>query len=189
MAVERIVAELNGCPWTFHRAIDRAADRDVLRKHLADLPGLDTYLTAGSPDGVDAGMEILLAEAAPSDLPGYEPRIMVGGGLRLDHLPRLRAAGVEAFHIGGAARPRGWTARWTLRPYGSGARCSTADGPGGRRGAASGGRQRGNGGGVRRLTRAGHGVRRLVEGGHGGRVPLHPFPHSGVPRRWDRFEC
>ncbi|MET9590670.1 copper homeostasis protein CutC [Streptomyces sp. NPDC006516] len=108
VAVERLVAEVNGCHWTFHRAIDRAADRDVLRKHLADLPGLDTYLTAGSPDGVDAGMDTLLAEAERSDLPGYEPQIMVGGGLRLDHLPRLRAAGIEAFHIGGAARPGGW---------------------------------------------------------------------------------
>ncbi|MEU2679974.1 copper homeostasis protein CutC [Streptomyces sp. NPDC007107] len=109
VAVERIVAELNGCPWTFHRAIDRATDRDVLRKHLADLPGLDTFLTAGSPDGVDAGMETLLDEAARAELPGYEPRIMVGGGLRLDHVPRLRAAGIEAFHIGGAARPNGWS--------------------------------------------------------------------------------
>lgn len=109
VAVERLVAELDGCPWTFHRAIDRASDRDVLRKHLADLPGLDTYLTAGSPRGVDAGMDTLLAEAGHSDLPGYEPQIMVGGGLRLDHLPRLRAAGIEAFHIGGAARPGGWS--------------------------------------------------------------------------------
>ncbi|HWU08034.1 MAG TPA: copper homeostasis protein CutC [Streptomyces sp.] len=109
VAVERLVAELNGCPWTFHRAIDRAADRDVLRKHLADLPGLDTYLTAGSPDGVDAGMDTLVAEAGHADLPGYEPQIMAGGGLRLDHLPRLRAAGIEAFHIGGMARPGGWS--------------------------------------------------------------------------------
>ncbi|MET9127897.1 copper homeostasis protein CutC [Streptomyces sp. NPDC004528] len=107
-AVERIVAELDGCPWTFHRAIDRAADRDALRKQLADLPGLDAYLTAGSPDGVDDGFPVLLAETARAGEPGYEPRVMVGGGLRLDHVPRLRAAGVDAFHIGGAARPGGW---------------------------------------------------------------------------------
>ncbi|MFF2124967.1 copper homeostasis protein CutC [Streptomyces olivochromogenes] len=107
-AVERIVAELDGCPWTFHRAIDRAADRDSLRKQLADLPGLDAYLTAGSPDGVDDGFPTLLAEAARRTEPGYEPRIMVGGGLRLDHVPPLRAAGIDAFHIGGAARPAGW---------------------------------------------------------------------------------
>ena len=109
-AVERIVAELDGCRWTFHRAIDRAVDRDALRKQLADLPGLDAYLTAGAASGVDEGLPTLVAEAARRGEPGYEPRIMVGGGLRLDHVPRLRAAGIDAFHIGGAARPGGWSA-------------------------------------------------------------------------------
>ncbi|MFJ4834770.1 copper homeostasis protein CutC [Streptomyces sp. NPDC088747] len=108
-AVERIVAELDGCRWTFHRAIDRAADRDALRKQLAELPGLDAYLTAGSPAGVDDGMPVLLTEAARRGEPGYEPEVMVGGGLRLDHVPPLRAAGIDAFHIGGAARPDGWS--------------------------------------------------------------------------------
>ncbi|MFF7185073.1 copper homeostasis protein CutC [Streptomyces sp. NPDC008222] len=107
--VERLLAELDGCRWTFHRAIDHAADRDALRKQLADLPGLDTYLTAGSSDGVDDGLPTLLTEAARHGEPGYTQRLMVGGGLRLDHVPRLRAAGVDAFHIGGAARPAGWT--------------------------------------------------------------------------------
>ncbi|WP_030898253.1 copper homeostasis protein CutC [Streptomyces sp. NRRL F-5126] len=112
VTVERLVAVLDGCHWTFHRAIDRAADRDALRRQLADMPGLDGFLTAGSPKGVDDGMPTLLAEAAAStvDEPGYEARMMVGGGLRLDHLPVLRAAGVGAFHIGGAARPDGWQA-------------------------------------------------------------------------------
>ncbi|WP_327709631.1 copper homeostasis protein CutC [Streptomyces sp. NBC_00464] len=109
VAVERIVAELEGCHWTFHRAIDRAADRDALRKALADLPGLDTYLTAGSPAGVDEGIPTLLVEAARKGEPGYEPQILVGGGLRLDHLPELLDAGIDAVHIGGAARPGGWS--------------------------------------------------------------------------------
>ncbi|MET9699020.1 copper homeostasis protein CutC [Streptomyces sp. NPDC006529] len=108
-AIETLVAELDGCPWTFHRAIDRAADRDGLRKALADLPGLDTYLTAGAAEGVDAGLATLLAETARRGDPGYGPRILVGGGLGLHHLPRLRAAGADAFHIGGAARPGGWS--------------------------------------------------------------------------------
>jgi copper homeostasis protein len=108
VTVERVVAVLGGCRWTFHRAIDRAADRDALRKELADLPGLDTYLTAGSAQGVDDGLPTLLAEAARRDEPGYGPRILVGGGLRLDHLPVLRTAGIDGFHIGGAARPGGW---------------------------------------------------------------------------------
>ncbi|MER6097753.1 copper homeostasis protein CutC [Streptomyces sp. NPDC001728] len=110
VAVERLLAALDGARWTFHRAIDRAADRDGLRKRLADLPGLDTYLTAGAATGVDDGLATLKAEAARAGEPGYEARILVGGGLRLDHLPELRAAGLDAFHIGGAARPRGWAA-------------------------------------------------------------------------------
>lgn len=110
VAVERLIAVLDGCRWTFHRAIDRAAHRDTLRKQLADLPGLDTYLTAGAPTGVDDGLPVLKAEAARTGEPGYEPQLLVGGGLRLDHLPELREAGVDGFHIGGAARPNGWTA-------------------------------------------------------------------------------
>lgn len=108
VAVERLVAVLDGCRWTFHRAIDRAADRDALRTALADLPGLDTYLTAGAASGVDAGIPTLVAEAGRAGEPGYEPRILVGGGLRLEHLPALLGAGIDAVHIGGAARPDGW---------------------------------------------------------------------------------
>ncbi|MEU7471296.1 copper homeostasis protein CutC [Streptomyces sp. NPDC044984] len=107
-AVERVARELEGCRWTFHRAIDRAADRDALRKQLADFPGLDTYLTAGAAGGVDVGMPTLLAEAGRRGEPGYEQQLLVGGGLRLEHVPLLLKAGIDAFHIGGAARPQGW---------------------------------------------------------------------------------
>ncbi|MGV9450115.1 copper homeostasis protein CutC [Streptomyces sp. NPDC003635] len=109
-AVERVAGALDGCRWTFHRAIDRAADRDALRKALDGVPGLDTYLTAGSAAGVDEGLPTLLAEAARSGEPGYEQRLLVGGGLRLEHVPYLLSAGIDAFHIGGAARPSGWRA-------------------------------------------------------------------------------
>jgi copper homeostasis protein len=107
-AVERLADVLDGCAWTFHRAIDRAADRAALRKQLAGFPGLDTYLTAGSPAGVDEGLPTLVEEAGRRGEPGYGQELLVGGGLRLDHVPRLRAAGIDAFHIGGAARPAGW---------------------------------------------------------------------------------
>ncbi|MBM7090016.1 copper homeostasis protein CutC, partial [Streptomyces sp. S12] len=107
-AVERVVGALGGCRWTFHRAIDRAADRDALRRQLDGLPGLDTYLTAGSPTGVDDGLAVLCAEAGRRGEPGYGQQVLVGGGLRLDHVPTLLAAGLDAFHIGGAARPQGW---------------------------------------------------------------------------------
>ncbi|MBC2865597.1 copper homeostasis protein CutC [Streptomyces mexicanus] len=107
-AVERLADVLDGCAWTFHRAIDRAADRAALRKQLAGCPGLDTYLTAGSPAGVDEGLPTLIEEAGRRGEPGYGQELLVGGGLRLEHVPRLRAAGIDAFHIGGAARPAGW---------------------------------------------------------------------------------
>ncbi|MFX4295345.1 copper homeostasis protein CutC [Streptomyces bohaiensis] len=109
-AVAALTDVIGSDPWTFHRAIDHAADRGALRKQL-DGPGApDTYLTAGSPRGVDDGLPVLAAEAARTAArePGHQPRLMAGGGLRLEHLPELRAAGVDAFHIGGAARPQGW---------------------------------------------------------------------------------
>ncbi|MGA4541713.1 copper homeostasis protein CutC [Uniformispora flossi] len=40
--------------------------------------------------------------------PTPRPRILVGGGLRLEHLPALEAAGLNAFHIGSPARRGGW---------------------------------------------------------------------------------
>lgn len=109
-ALAALTGATPGAHWTFHRAIDRAADRNGLRKQLDGLPGLDAYLTAGSPRGVDEGLDVLRAEAARTAAaePGYEPRLLVGGGLRLEHLPILRAAGLDAFHIGGAARTGGW---------------------------------------------------------------------------------
>ncbi|MFD1828679.1 copper homeostasis protein CutC [Streptomyces desertarenae] len=111
-AIGALLDAVPGCRWTFHRAIDGCADRGVLRKRLDGLPGLDTYLTAGSPDGVAAGLDVLCAEAARTAAgePGYRPLLMAGGGLLLDHVPALRAAGVTAFHIGGAARAGGWDA-------------------------------------------------------------------------------
>ncbi|MFC8387336.1 copper homeostasis protein CutC [Streptomyces sp. NPDC057238] len=107
-AVERVACVLEGCRWTFHRAIDRAADRDALRKQLDGVPGLDTYLTAGAAEGVGVGMPTLLAEARRRGEPGYEQQLLVGGGLGLEHVPGLLDAGIDGFHIGGAARPGGW---------------------------------------------------------------------------------
>jgi copper homeostasis protein len=57
---------------------------------------------------VDEGLPTLVEEAGRRGEPGYGQELLVGGGLRLDHVPRLRAAGIDAFHIGGAARPAGW---------------------------------------------------------------------------------
>ncbi|GAA2140226.1 copper homeostasis protein CutC [Kitasatospora kazusensis] len=97
-----------GCRWTFHRALDHSTDRAAVRAAVGHLPGLDTFLTAGSAAGVAAGREVLTAELAKSGEPGYRQQILVGGGLLAEHVPDLRAAGFDAFHIGGAVRVAGW---------------------------------------------------------------------------------
>ncbi len=98
-ATERL-ARAVGRPWTFHRAIDHAADAVAVWEEVASLPGLDAVLTAGSADGVPVGTDTLTTRR-PVD------RTLVGGGLKPDHLEGLYQAGLRAFHIGSAARS-GW---------------------------------------------------------------------------------
>ncbi|MFD7900985.1 copper homeostasis protein CutC [Kitasatospora sp. NPDC059722] len=109
-ATAAVADAVAGCRWTFHRAIDHSADRAAVRAAVGALPGLDTFLTSGAPGGVDAGREVLLAELARKAEPGYGQRILIGGGLRAEHVPELRAAGFDAFHVGGAVRAGGWQA-------------------------------------------------------------------------------
>lgn len=108
-AVGALVDAIDGRPWTFHRAIDRAADRAGLRRALTGMPGLDTYLSGGTPTarGIGGGgLPVLLAEA--SAYGGGAPALLAGGGLRTEHIPPLRAVGVHAFHVGSPVRPAGW---------------------------------------------------------------------------------
>ncbi|MET8154655.1 copper homeostasis protein CutC [Actinoplanes sp. NPDC049668] len=105
VAVKAVLAAIEGCRWTFHRALDHAADRPAARRALEPLPGLDFVLTAGGPASVAEGLPVLGAEA------GSRPRVLAGGGLRHHHLGPLLAAGVDAFHTGSAVRPQGdWDA-------------------------------------------------------------------------------
>lgn len=89
------------CEMTIHRAIDNVADYGAGWKKILQLPHVTSVLTAGSAAGVDAGMENLLTQAV-------DPRIaevmMVGGGLRLEHLDRLKEAGIRKFHVGSPVR-------------------------------------------------------------------------------------
>jgi copper homeostasis protein len=116
-ATEAVLEAIDGCRWTFHRAIDHATDRAAAWHTLAGLPGLDQVLTAGSPQGVSAGLPTLQAEAThlttrpgdpdrPPNGPAAPrpPGILAGGGLRREHVAPLLAAGVRAFHSGGAVR-------------------------------------------------------------------------------------
>ncbi|WP_018351852.1 copper homeostasis protein CutC [Longispora albida] len=102
-ATARLAGALDGLPWTFHRAIDHAADTDAAWGELLGLPGLDMVLTSGSPAGLSAGLSDVLSR--PAEL------VLAGGGLVPEYVPRLKAAGVRAFHVGSAARePGGWQA-------------------------------------------------------------------------------
>ncbi|QLQ14901.1 MAG: copper homeostasis protein CutC [Micropruina sp.] len=92
-------------PWTFHRAIDSALDGDRAWAALRDLPRLDQVLTAGSPRGLEHGLDDVLARAKAD--PWVAARTMAGGGLHPDHVPWLARAGVRSFHIGSPARPGG----------------------------------------------------------------------------------
>jgi copper homeostasis protein len=127
-AVSLLDDVIDGRPWTFHRAVDHSPDREGLRKALTEWAdagdpagrgggpgrkrrGPDAFLTAGSPLGVDEGVDVLCSDAARTAArePGYEPDNIAGGGLRLEHVADLAAAGITAFHIGGAARRGGWS--------------------------------------------------------------------------------
>lgn len=99
---------LPNVPWTFHRAVDSALSTDRAWRQLAALPGIDAVLTAGSPRGVEAGVDELV-DRAQAD-PRTARLLMAGGGLRGEHVPWLARAGVRQFHVGSTVRPGGsWT--------------------------------------------------------------------------------
>lgn len=92
--------------WTFHRAFDYVADPKAAWERISKLPGVEAVLSAGSPDGIDVD-----EYAGRIDWEDGGPRWLVGGGLREEHVPTLRALGLCGFHIGSAARQfRRWDA-------------------------------------------------------------------------------
>jgi copper homeostasis protein len=105
-AVRAVLDTLNGAKWTFHKAIDATNHRDAVYDAVRRLPGLDTVLTSGGFPTSAAGIDVLRAEAERERSLGG-PRLLVGGGLTQDALPELRAAGLDAFHVGTAVRAAG----------------------------------------------------------------------------------
>jgi len=90
-------------PWTFHRAIDSSLDPRRSWRRLLTLPRLVAVRTAGSPRGMAAGFDELLATITPE----IAPLAMPGGGLAAEHVPWLIKAGVRQLHLGGQVRPGG----------------------------------------------------------------------------------
>ncbi|MBE1562565.1 copper homeostasis protein CutC [Nonomuraea africana] len=103
-ATETLIHAVSPLPWTFHRAVDHAADIQASWRAVRLLPNLATVLTAGSPTGVADGLPVLKARAEAGDA----GLILAGGGLRLRHIPTLLDYGVRAFHVGSAVR-ESWT--------------------------------------------------------------------------------
>lgn len=97
-------------PWTFHRAIDHVLDARRAWQVLPTLPRLDQVLTAGSPRGVEHGLDDLLQTI--TEVPQAASLIMAGGQLEPEHVPWLVRAGVRSFHIGRRARPQGTYKAW-----------------------------------------------------------------------------
>jgi copper homeostasis protein len=104
-----VLEALGGLPWTFHKAVDDpSVDRDALFAAVRALPGLDTVLTSGGPFPAGQGAQVLAGEAArEAGLGEAGLNLLVGGGLRLEDVRTLRAAGLADFHVGSAVRVGG----------------------------------------------------------------------------------
>ncbi|GIH98733.1 copper homeostasis protein CutC [Planobispora takensis] len=99
-ATEAMIHAVAPLPWTFHRAVDHAADVQAGWRAVRLLPNLATVLTSGAPGGVGEGLAVLKTRCEAGD----GPLIMAGGGLRPGHVPALLEYGVRAFHVGSAVR-------------------------------------------------------------------------------------
>lgn len=104
-SVAKLASSVAPLPWTFHRALDDAADPAEAWRIVRELPGVDAVLTAGSVKGVDAGVDTLVRRAAEGT--GAARFLLAGGGLRRKHVALLAAAGIGAFHVGGSVRRDG----------------------------------------------------------------------------------
>jgi len=101
----RVVADaLAPAPVTFSAGMDAVLDRERAWRRIIGLPGVDAVLTAGSSQGVEAGLDTLRAEASD---PVARSLMMAGGGLLAEHVPWLVHAGIRSFHLDAEVRPGG----------------------------------------------------------------------------------
>lgn len=99
-ATEALIHAVSPLPWTFHRAVDHAADIQASWRAVRLLPNLATVLTAGSPTGVGDGLAVIKHRTEAGD----GSIILAGGGLEPAYVPSLLDYGVRAFHVGSAVR-------------------------------------------------------------------------------------
>ena len=98
-----LLDRLPNVPWTFTRAIDSSLDPRRSWRRIIALPLLVGVRSAGSPRGMSAGYEDLLATITPENA----PLVIPGGGLAAEHVPWLLQAGVRQLHLGDQVRPGG----------------------------------------------------------------------------------
>jgi copper homeostasis protein len=101
--VTMLLDRLPVVPWTFTRAVDSSLDPRRSWRRLLPLPRLVAVRSAGSPRGMSAGYEDLLATITPENA----GLVMPGGGLAAEHVPWLLQAGVRQLHLGAQVRPGG----------------------------------------------------------------------------------
>lgn len=99
-----LASALPHVPWTFHAAFDAALEPARAWRAAAGLPRLTAVRSAGSPRGLDAGYDDLLALAQD---PAVARLLMPGGGLRAEQVPWFARAGVRQFQIDLQSRPSG----------------------------------------------------------------------------------
>lgn len=80
---------------TFHRAIDQSRDPLAALEQLMEL-GFTRVLTSGHEATAGAGLPTL---ATMAELASGALEIMAGGGLTLDDIPAMHAAGLSAVHL------------------------------------------------------------------------------------------
>ncbi|MFE6971536.1 copper homeostasis protein CutC [Isoptericola sp. NPDC057653] len=95
-ALAAFVAAAGDAEVTFHRAIDQVARPVDVLEVLASA-GVRRVLTSGGAPRAGEGLDALAALAGRGRELGVE--IMAGGGVRVEDLPALVAAGVHAVHL------------------------------------------------------------------------------------------
>jgi copper homeostasis protein len=100
-----LAGQLPGVPWVFSRAVDDTLDLRRSFRRVLGLPGITGIRSAGSPRGLEAGCDELLALLAAD--PSLGPLLVAGGGLVAEQVPWLLRAGVGALHLGPQVRPGG----------------------------------------------------------------------------------
>lgn len=86
--------------FVFHRAIDTLLDPAAIIDELAEL-GVDRVLTSGGAARSIDGVDVLAALARQA---AGRLQIMAGGGVRVEDIPEMVGAGVDAVHLSARSR-------------------------------------------------------------------------------------